>query len=118
MLLDDKPFAALTPFKSNHTIASWKHVIFDQPYNSSTDPTEYRLHKWIQWKEVLYPLLGYGKLLSSNGNKSCNSCTANYLEIVRPKGAGHVPLEDQQFNRQCRSESLEMFQVSVCVSVR
>ena len=110
MLLDDKPFATLTPFKSRHTLASWKHVIFDQPYNASSDPLENRMYKWRQWREVLFPLLGYSSLLSACSNKGCVHSIGNSPAIAAETNL----LDEQQMlsTRQRRSESVEMFQVS------
>ena len=53
LLIDDKPFDHLAP-GGKHTTATWKQVVYDQPYNSTVNAP--RLREWREWKEVVLPL--------------------------------------------------------------
>ena len=49
VLIDDKPEI------TGSVVPTWKHVYFDQPYNSIYDKP--RITTWSSWKEELLPLL-------------------------------------------------------------
>ena len=55
ILIDDKPLDELAP-GGKHTSATWKQVVFDQPYNRNTNIP--RITHWNEWKEIILPLLG------------------------------------------------------------
>ena len=53
LLIDDKPFDQLAP-GGKHTTATWKQVVFHQPYNAAVGAP--RLREWREWREVILPL--------------------------------------------------------------
>jgi 5'(3')-deoxyribonucleotidase len=58
MLIDDMPFELYAPEEGGkHTLATWKRVLFDQPYNHRSTH-ENRLTDWARWREVVMATLG------------------------------------------------------------
>jgi len=55
LLIDDKPYDLHWP-GWKHTLATWKQVIFDAPYNH--EAVLPRLCEWKDWKSIILPMLG------------------------------------------------------------
>ncbi len=60
LLIDDLPFDLYAP-GGKHTMASWKRILFDQPYNRKSGHTS-RLNDWSEWKDLVLNILGKPEL--------------------------------------------------------